>query len=185
MTRSTWVTSITLLARHRDAEEQNAQLFGPHASLHDDAAVLLLAAVDEDEPPRVKCSERIAGRSGGAPACVSLHLQAKQLAARRSSGGGNGCTPYRAPERVGRGCKMGVDGRGVAEGCKQEGGQATCAPHPTGKGAKKAGPTPAHPVGPPPSGQAPTLAWRAARWSAMQKQPNQACGARTSQISAL
>jgi hypothetical protein len=143
------VTPITSRARHRDAEEQIAQLFGPHAGLHDDAAVHLLADVDEDDPPRVKRSDRIAGRSGGAPACVSLHLQATQLAARSSSGGGNGGTPFRAAMRVGRGCKMGVDGRGVAEGCKQEGGQATCAPHPTGTGAKNAGPTPAHPVGPP------------------------------------
>jgi hypothetical protein len=128
------------------------------AGLHEDAAVHLLAGGDEDEPPRVKRSDRIAGRSGGAPACVSLHLQAKQLAARRSSGGGNGGTPFRAPERVRRGCKMGVDGRGVAEGCKQEGGQANCAPHPTGKGAKKAEPTPAHHVAPPPplTGPAPT-----------------------------
>jgi hypothetical protein len=123
----------------------------------------MLADGDEDEPPRVKRSDRIAGRSGGAPACVSLHLQAKQLAARHSSDGGNGGTPFRAAMRVGRRCKMGVGGGGVAKGCKQEGGQATCAPHPTGKGANNAGPTPAHPGGPPPSGQAPTLLCNAAR----------------------
>jgi hypothetical protein len=110
----------------------------------------------------VKRSDRIAGRSGGAPACVSLHLQATQLAARSSSGGGNGGTPFRAAERVGRGCKMGVDGQGVAEGCKQEGGPSHLRSPPYREGGQKSsGWTHSGPSGrAPPSGQAPTLVLR-------------------------